>query len=403
MAGREPLVSIARAREIVAAEVRPLASESVAMADALGRALAEEVRAEHDVPPFANSAMDGFAVRAGPPGRRLRLAGESRAGAPAAVAVGPDEAIRISTGAAIPAGADAVVALERAHEADGWVTLDAPAEPGLNVRGAGEDMAAGRRVLEPGHRLGVAELAVAVAAGRARLVCARRPRVAVVSSGDELRDPGAPLEPGAIHDSNAVALSALARIAGAELSRSAARVHDDRAVTEAALESALQAADVVTVTGGVSVGPHDHVKDALASLGVQQRFWGVALRPGKPTWFGVREGTLVFGLPGNPVSAIVTFLLFVRPALDALQGLPTTVEQRTVALMDSVDRHSERDQAVRVRLSDGPAGPVAHLTGSQGSHQLTSMLHADALVVIERGTGAVPAGTPVSYEPIRTR
>ena len=395
------LISIARARDLVAAEVRPLDSEAVPVGRALGRALAEEVRAAHDSPPFDNSAMDGFAVRAGPAGRRLRVAGESRAGSPAPEPVQDGEAVRISTGAAMPAGAEAAVPVERTTEEDGWVTLEVDAAPGLNVRRAGEDMRAGTIVLQPVLRLGAAEVAVAVGAGRGELSCARRPRLALVTSGDELRRPGEPLAAGQIHDSNAVAIDALARIAGAE-PRDAAPdgVGDDLAATESVLGAALEGADVLVVTGGVSVGPHDHVKGALAALGVQERFWRVALRPGKPTWFGVRDRTLVFGLPGNPVSAMVTFLLFVRPALAALQGLDPAGARRTATLTDEISRRPDRDEAVRVSLAESAAGPLAAVTGPQGSHQLTSMLGADALLVVERGEGTLPAGSRVEVEPI---
>jgi molybdopterin molybdotransferase len=397
----EPLISIARAREIIAAEQRVLDSEAVPVARALGRALAEDVAAQGDVPPFANSAMDGFAVRSGPPGTRLRIAGESRAGAPSPTPLGDDEAIRISTGAALPEGADAVVPLESATEADGWVTFDDDVAAARNVRRAGDDMRAGDAVLARGTRLGAADLGVAVAAGHGRLTCTRRPRVAIVTSGDELRAPGETLAPGEIHDSNRIALSALARVAGAEMLASAAEgVGDDPAATEAALGAALQDADVLVVSGGVSVGPHDHVKAALAALGVQERFWRVALRPGKPTWFGVRGDTLVFGLPGNPVSAMVTFLLFVRATLEALQGLDPARALRTATLAADLPRHPVRDEAVRVRLEDSDRGPRAVVTGPQGSHQLTSMLGADALLIVERGEGALAAGARVQVEPI---
>ena len=404
MAGPDPeqLITIARAREIVAGAVRPLPSEAVPVAEALGRALAEDVRALGDVPAFANSAMDGFAVRAGPAGRRLRIVGESRAGAPWTGTVEADQAVAISTGAMLPAGAEAVVPVETATVQAGWVTLgdDAPAQ--RNLRAAGEDMRRGQLVLERGSVLGAAGLAVAVAAGHGELHCARRPRLAIVTSGDELRPAGAPLGPGQIHNSNLVAIAALAELAGAAPAAATSEaVGDDLALTRDALAAALSGADVLVVTGGVSVGEHDHVKAALAELGVEQRFWRVALRPGKPTWFGVRDGALVFGLPGNPVSAMVTFLLFVRPALAALQGVAPERSRRAATLGEAVPRHPNRDEAVRVRLEADAAGDRrAVLTGPQGSHQLTSMLGADALLVVERGPGEIPAGTRVEVEPI---
>jgi molybdopterin molybdotransferase len=390
------MLSIDQARDAVLAEVRTLGAEDIAVADALGRVLAEDVTAAADVPGFANSAMDGFAVRSGPAGRRLRIAGESRAGAPAPMALGDGEAIRISTGAMLPDGADAVLQIELVGEEDGAVVLHDDVAPGRNIRHPGEDLKAGTRVLAAGARLGPAELGVAVNAGRAALRCTRRSRVAILATGDELVDPGAPLGPGQIHDSNALTLSALATEAGARATMR--RLADDRAATEAGIAAALDDADLVVLSGGVSVGPHDHVKPALAANGVDEVFWRVALRPGRPTWFGVRrsDGTLVLGLPGNPVSAYVTFVLFARPALAALQGADPRPPMRRATLAVAIDRHPDRDECVRVRIDDaGAATP----TGPQGSHVLSSLLGADGLAVIPRGEGTLAAGAAVDvYE-----
>jgi molybdopterin molybdotransferase len=243
--------------------------------------------------------------------------------------------------------------------------------------------------------VGPAELGVAAGAGRAALLVAMRPRVAIVATGDELVAPGEPLGPGQIHDSNALSLAALVHEAGGEVTASL-RAADDRDATIAALQAALEVANLVLVSGGVSVGPHDHVKPALAQLGVEERFWRVALRPGKPTWFGVRGETLVLGLPGNPVSALVTFVLFAKPGLASLQGA-TRPAGRRVPLADAVQRHPDRDEAIRVRLDDEGR---AHTTGPQGSHILSSMLGADGLAVVPRGEGELPAGTLVDLEPL---
>ena len=281
------MITIDEARGIVLRAVRPLPSETVPVADALGRVLTRDVAAAGDVPPFTNSAMDGFALVAGPAGRSLAVVGESRAGRPAERALGDGEAIRISTGAVVPAGADAVVRVEDTAESDGHVVVRAAVVQGENLRAPGEDVHAGEQLLTAGTPLGPAELGVAVSAGLADVPCARRPRVAVLATGDELVEAGAPLAPGQIHNTNGVALSALAAQVGAEVVVRGT-VPDDRDATVAALGGALDAADVVLVSGGVSVGPHDHVKPALAGLGVEERFWRVELKPGKPTWFGVR-------------------------------------------------------------------------------------------------------------------
>ncbi len=271
-------------------------------------------------------------------------------------------------------------------------------EPGLNVRRAGEDIPLNAVVLQAGTTLGPAELGVAASVGRAELRCAKQPRVAVLVTGDELTEPGAALAPGAIYSSNSFALAAQVERSGALLIARIA-VPDDPEATRVALKQALDSADVVIVSGGVSVGPHDHVKPALADLGVEERFWGVRLRPGKPTWFGTRGGTLAFGLPGNPVSALVTFLLFVRPALAALQGGRSEPRRAVARLNTAVARNPEREQAVRVRLLQGENGLSAEPTkGAQGSHVLTSMLGADGLALIEAGDGEAAAGERVEVE-----
>jgi len=389
------LLTIDEARALVLGAVTPLDAEELTIAAALGRVLAEDVAAAHDVPSFANSAMDGFAVRSGPAGRELAIVGESRAGTPADVPVGDGEAVRISTGAAMPDGADAILAVEDADDGGTTVTprIDLPA--GHHVRAPGEDLRGGEVVLRAGTVLGAAELGLAVEAGRAALRCARRPRVAVLATGDELVAPGEPLRHGQLHNSNAVTLAALAVRAGAELA-GATEVRDDAEATRAAIERALDGTDVLLLTGGVSVGPHDHVKPALAALGVDEVFWRVALRPGKPLWFGRRGAQLVFGLPGNPVSAMVCFMLFARPALAAMQGAPAPAPRARAVLGAPVARQRGRDEAVRVRLDDGRALP----TGQQGSHQLHSMLGADALAIVPRGDGEAPAGTEVEIERI---
>jgi molybdopterin molybdotransferase len=389
------LISIDEARRRVVQAVRVLETEDVALADALERVLAHDVESPTNVPPFDNSAVDGFAVEAGPPAE-LQLIGESRAGHPSGRNLRPGAAVRISTGAEIPVGATAVVPVERARASSGRVRVEG-SEQGENIRRAGEDVRGGDLVLRAGTLIGPAELGVAASIGRDHLPCARRPRVAVLVTGDELAEPGHYLGPGRIYSSNAFVLAGLvARSRAAIVSR--ATVRDSAGSTREALENALGAADVICVSGGVSVGPHDHVKPVLRDLGVTERFWGVALRPGKPTWFGTRNGTLVFGLPGNPVSAMVTFQLFVRPALAALQGAAAHADRVSAVLDESVPLHPVREQAVRVRLSARGDGWHATTTGEQGSHMLTSMLGADGLALVAPGEGDAARGTRVEVE-----
>jgi molybdopterin molybdotransferase len=402
-----PLIGIDEARRLVLSAARPLDAETLAIAEALDRVLAQDVRAAGDVPPFPCSAMDGYAIVAGPAGRRLALAGESRAGTPATATLQDDQAIRVSTGAAIPKGATAVVAQEETETDREAVTPTVEVAPGTHVRGAGEDMRAGTIVLTAGTPLGPIELGGAIAAGAAELTVARRPRVAVLSTGDELRDPGEPLDPGEIHNSNATMLAGLARRCGAE-ALPTHHLRDDRAATAQGIDSALRTANVVVLSGGVSVGPHDHVKPALRQLGVDQVFWGVKLQPGKPTWFGVAaDDTLVFGLPGNPVSAVVTFSLFAAPALAALQNGPAPRPPHGQARLGvAVKRNARRDMAIRVTLRADDTAPnadsthpvLAHPTGAQGSHILTSLLAADALAIIPSGEGELPTGSVVALE-----
>jgi molybdopterin molybdotransferase len=389
------LISVDAARDRVLAAVAPLPSEEVATDAALDRVLAHDVAAELDLPPFRSSAMDGFALVAGP-GGELPVVGESRAGRPYEGVVEDGQAVRISTGAVVPEGADAVVPVERVEVSGSSVRVPEVAA-GANVREAGEDVRAGQVVLRAGAELGPPELAMLTALGNAVVACARRPRVAVLATGDELRGPGEPLGPGQIRNSNGVALAAQAKRAGGDVVLVDV-VRDDHDATRSALAGALDAADVVCVSGGVSVGPHDHVKPALAELGVGELIWGVKLKPGKPFWFGTREGNWVFGLPGNPVSASVTFRLFAHPALRALQGADPAAA-RSLAVLDApVRRQPDRDQAVRCRLVVRDDGFHAEPTGPQGSHVLSSMLGAAALAVIPAGEGEVAAGERVAIE-----
>lgn len=396
-------IGLEEARSAVLERCAALSCGRLAPHAALGMALAEDLSAAEPVPGFDSSAMDGFAVRsrdtrgAAPDSPvALSLAGESRAGAPATRALGAGEAFRISTGAMVPDGADAVLRVEDASLEGERVLVGVEVEPGRDVRRAGDDIEAGETVLRAGTRIGPAELGVIVSLGLETVECHRRPRVHVLASGDELLEPGEEMRPGGVRNSNAYTLSALAEQAGAEVCGSS-RMADEREATRAAIGAAL-AADVVLISGGVSVGEHDHVKGALADLGVEERFWGVALKPGRPTWFGTREGTLVFGLPGNPVSAMVTFLLLARPALAALGGSEPRRWRTAARLAGDYEKAPGRTHAVRCAMELDEDGWRVEPTGAQGSHILTSMLGADCLALIPPEAALVRTGERVEVE-----
>jgi molybdopterin molybdotransferase len=367
-------------------------------ADLAGRVLAEDVRAGVSLPPFATSAMDGYAVRA---------ADLAAGGVPIAFRLGagdpprplpPGTASGIATGAPLPDGADAVVPIEDAREDDGALFADPPA-PRAHIRDQGGDVRQGQVVGRTGMPLTPALLAAISATGVAEVAVSRRPRVAVLATGNELVPPGRALEPGQIYESNLTSIVAQARSAGAEVI-AAEIVPDDRAATREAFGRAI-AADVVVSSGGVSVGPHDHVKPALLELGVREVFWRLAHKPGKPLWFGVAPtGALVFGLPGNPVSSLVCFELFLRPALAALQH--GSAPPRAVArLAEPVRRLGVRDHAVRCLLRASPEGMVLQPAGAQDSHMIAHAAGADAIALIEAGDGEAPAGTLVEYLPLQ--
>jgi molybdopterin molybdotransferase len=396
-------IEVEAARREILSRARPLGVEEVGLGEALGRRLAVAAIAEAPVQGFDNSSMDGYAVRAadvagasGGAPVALTLIDESRAGRPAKRSLGAGEAIAISTGAMLPEGADASVPIEDTERDGERVLVRAAVAIGENLRHAGDDIAPGETVLARGAELGPAELGALAAIGLDPAPVHRRPRVAVVTSGDELTPPGRPLGPGGIRDSNSLTVPALARLAGAEVI-SVAWTADDREATRRALEPALDA-DVAIVCGGVSVGEHDHVKAALADLGAEQVLWRVALKPGGPTWFGTRGEALVFGLPGNPVSAMVTFLLLARPALLAMSGGEPGGRRVTARLGADYAKPTDRAHAVRCRLEADERGWVATPLPRQGSHVLTSMLAADCLALIPTERDRVAAGESVEVE-----
>ena len=386
------LPSIDEALALVLEWVRPLDGEDVPVARAAGRVVAEPALAVTDLPPFDSSAMDGFAVRAADTPGRLNVVGHSAAGRPETRALGAGEAVEISTGAVVPEGADAVVPVERTS---GNVEVEG-VRPGENVRPRGGDARAGDVIVGPGDVLRPAQLGALAAAGVVLVRCTRQPRVAVLATGSELRAPGEQLAPGEIYESNTVLLAAQLASAGAEVTVLHS-VGDDERATGAALERGLES-DVLVTSGGVSVGPHDLVRGALAELGAEEVFWRVAVKPGKPIAFAVRGGTLVFGLPGNPVSSLVGFELFVRPALLALQGArevgPAFLPGRLGA---AVERTENRDELVRARLRVDDGDVVLDPLTGQESHMIVRSAAASALVLVPHGSGALLEGAKVSY------
>ena len=394
-----PLLTIEAALARVLARVQALEPEPVPIAEAAGRVLAGEARALVDLPPFASSAMDGFALRAAETPGRLPVVARIAAGRPAERVLEAGEAMQISTGGAVPEGADSVVPIEHVVESDNAIDVEEPVAPGANVRPVGGDVRSGEVLLHAGVVLGAAQIGALAAVGLAEVQCARRPSVAVLSTGTELRQPGEPLEPGQIYESNAPMLAAALRGAGGDV-RPISHVADDAEAHRLALAQGLEA-DVLVSSGGVSVGPHDLVRTTLTQLGVEEDFWGVAVRPGKPVAFGVRGRTLVFGLPGNPVSALVAVVLFVRPALLALQGAASPGPHYEHArLAAPLRRNAARDDLARARLvRDGDETVVEPVSG-QESHMIVRAAAAAALVHGPRGDGELPAGARVRYLPV---
>ncbi len=387
------LLTLEAAIEAVLARSARLPGEPVALGEAAGRVLVEPALARVDLPPFASSAMDGFALRSADTPGRLPVVARIAAGSPAPRALLPGEAMGIATGGVVPEGADAVVPIERVVSIDDSVEVPDSVGQSDNVRSRGGDAREGDVVLEAATRLGAAQIGALAAAGIPELVCARRPRVAVLATGSELRAPGEALEPGEIYEANGAMLEAALRAHGADVER-LAPVRDDEDAHREAIARALEA-DVVVSSGGVSVGPHDLVRRVAAELGVQEVFWRVAVKPGKPISFGVRDATLVFGLPGNPVSTLVGFELFVRPALRALEGERDPGPRfRQASLARPLRRNDARDELVRARWHDG----TLEALGGQESHMIVRAAAADALVLVPRGEGEL-AGE-VSYLPL---
>ena len=378
--------------------------ERVAIRETLGRVLAAPIHAPADVPAHDNSAMDGYAVRAADVGGDgpavLRVLGTAWAGRPFPGPVGPGECVRIMTGAVIPAGADAVVIQEKTGTAPGGaVRLDDRPRAGDNVRKAGEDIARGAVVLDAGQRVGPAELGVLASLGTVEAGVRRRVRVAFFSTGDELRSLGEPLSDGCIYDSNRYTLFAMLRAVGAEI-LDLGVVRDAREEVERAFREAAAAADVIITSGGVSVGEADFVKETLERTG-EVGFWKIAMKPGRPLAFGKVGGALFFGLPGNPVSVMVTFYQFVQPALRRMMGEPAAPPVRfRVKCASRLRKRPGRVEFQRGVLGYDDTGRLAvRSTGGQGSGILSSMHEANCFIVLPLESDGVAPGSEVDVEP----
>lgn len=393
------MISVEEALERILAEIRPLNVIQVPLSESLGLVLAQDIVAQEDMPPFANSAMDGFALlsrdsqpRAGQP-PRLRVTGGVAAGYVADHAVEEGTTMRIMTGAPVPPGADTVIQVELTRSAgpgSEWVEILEAVEPGNNIRPAGEDMRRGQTVLLRGSEIGPWEIGVLATLGWSTVPVVRRPHVAIVSTGDEVVDVGEPLQPGKIRNSNGYLLEAAVRQAGAEAHRLGIAQDTVESLREKFSEAMHD--DLIITSGGVSVGDFDLVKDIMAEQG-EINFWRINMRPGKPVAFGHIGSVPLLGLPGNPVSAAVTFELFARPVIRKMLGHTRLLRpQIEVMVEDGVSDRAMRRHYVRAQVEWRDGHFVAHTTGNQGSHIMTSLLNANALVIVPEGGVEVHPG-----------
>lgn len=390
------MTTFEEARSLILSSVAPLGRERVPIVAAAGRVLAEDIRAPWDIPRWDNSAMDGYAVRSADCGApaTLKLTGRQAAGGTVGPRVTPGCAVRIMTGSPIPEGCDAVVPFEEAEEAPGQVKVLLPVKPRAHIRFRGEDVGAGDPVIPAGALLRPPEISMLASFGRAFVPVYRKARVAVLSTGDELVELGGPLPPGRIIDSNTVSLAAAIEEAGAVpvLLGIAA---DDKDILREKIEEGLRA-DALITTAGVSAGDRDFVREVLGGLGVQELFWKVDIKPGRPTAFGLKEGRPVFSLPGNPVSSLVTFEVFVRPALLKMMGRPDPLKPTVKAVLkEPIRKKAGKVHFFRVRIEDEGGEYVARTSGDQHTGILRTMVLADGIAVLPAERTAFEAGEKV--------
>lgn len=401
------MLSVQEAQAQILTQFAPLEKLSLPLDQALGRILAESLYAQADLPAFDNSSVDGFAVQASQVAQAslaqpvmLPVVGDIPAGSAPKLVLAPGQAARIMTGAPLPSGADAVVMVEDTgfnqhlpgEAAPASVTIYQAVKSGANLRLRGADLLTGQEILSAGQRLRPQDLGLLAMLGLAQIPIHRKPRVALISSGDELLPVDAPLEPGKIHDSNTHTLAALAENAGCEVLRPGVAADRYEAV-QALLEQAVSLKpDVIISSAGVSVGAFDYVKSVVESAG-SLNFWKVNMRPGKPLAFGEYRGIPFFGLPGNPVSAFVGFLVFVQPALQRLSGSQTVDRPRVRVVLSEAVESDGRESYLRAVVTRQNSQYFARLTGHQGSGNLFSLVQANALLIIPSGVKSCPPGS----------
>jgi len=399
----DKLLPVAEALARVTGAFSPLPAEDIAITEALGRVLAEDVTARRTQPPVAVSSMDGYAVRAADvarAGATLRRVGESAAGHGFAGRLGAGEAVRIFTGAPLPEGSDAVVMQEDTDAAGDTVTIHVSVEPGRFIRPAGLDFREGDVGLRAGRRLGPREIGLAAAMNRPWLAVRRRPRVALIATGDEVVRPGDPVGPFQIVSSNTLALAALVRAAGGEALDLG--IAGDNAESLRRIAAGAAGADLLVTTGGASVGEHDLIRAVLGEEGLELDFWRIAMRPGKPLIFGHVRGTPLLGVPGNPVSALVCAILFLRPAIEGMLGLEGRDDGRARARLGrDLPANDGREDYLRASLAPGDDGePVATPLPRQDSSMLSALVRADCLLVRPPHAPAARKGEPVTILPL---